>query len=146
MAFDNTSPLSYASGEVVKYINAQRGLSDPTGGPALTVTGFYNPSTGDLYDPSSSSNTANQVRISANTTNQQILGPNSARKGLIITNEQAGNNSILVRFGGVANSTAYSFPLYSGGVYETGVTVRWTGNVNVICLSGTCNVNISEFI
>lgn len=143
MAFNNTSPLSYASGEVVKYIGAQRGLSDDQGGPALTVVGFYNPSTGDLYDPGQSSNTSSASRVTANATSQQLIAANNNRKGLFITNEQTSNNTVLVKFGGVANSTSYSFVLYSGASYEMGA-VKWTGNVHVLCTSSTANVQAFE--
>lgn len=145
MAFNNTAPLSYASGDVVKYVDAQRGLADSASGPQLTVIGQYNPLTGDIFDPSAATGNVATTRLTANTTDQQLVVSNTSRKGLMIVNEQSGNNTILIKFGGNANSTVYTFPLYSGGIYEMNPQMKWTGNVHVICAAGTCNVVVSDF-
>lgn len=144
MAFSNTAPLSYAQGDVVKYVNAQRGVSDDVGGPALTVIGLFNPNNSDVFDPSIGANTATSTRITANTTSQQIAAANTNRKGMYLVNELGSNTTILVKFGSApANTTAYTFPIYPGGIYELG-SIRFTGNVHIVTASGSSNVISTE--
>jgi hypothetical protein len=138
MAFNNTAPLSYAQGEVVKYIDAQRGLSEEVGGPKVTIVGLLNPNSNDIFDISRTTNTTATARIAANTTSQQLFAANTARKGMVIINEDS-SARCLIRYGSAANDSNYTYRLEAGYTFEMGQPI-WQGNVHVITTSSTANV------
>jgi hypothetical protein len=133
MAFNNTSPLSYATGQVVKYINAMRGVSDDVGGPKLNVIGLYSPGSGDLYDPSPTSNTANVYSVATTSNSAIIVSANSSIRGAVIVNESA--NTLYIAYANSASPTAYSYAIPALAVWEAPPRV-WTGNISGFLGSG----------
>jgi hypothetical protein len=142
MAFTNSAPLSYAGGEVVKYVDAQRGVSEIAGGPKLTIVGLFDPNTNNVFDVSETASTANTNRLVANTTSQQMFPANASRKGMVLNNE-SGSISILLKYGSGANSTSYTYKVYPGYIFEMPKPI-WKGNVHIIAVSSTADIQSTD--
>lgn len=141
MSFSNTAPLSYSQSEVVKYIDAQRGVAESIGGPAVRIVGLYSPATNDIYDPRPASNTATITAVAANTTSATFLSANTARKSCVISNPSAA--TLYLRYGtGTANSTNWTYAVYTGGVFE--MNFIWTGAITGFLSTGTGTIQVTE--
>lgn len=143
MSFNNTAPLSYAAGEVVKYIDAQRGVAETVGGPKLAIVGLYAPKTNDLYDPDRSSNTTIITTVAANTTAQQLLAANTSRQSFVITNENSSNAILYIAYANTANATYYTYSLYANATLE--MAFKYTGPIWGALSSNTGSVRITDF-
>lgn len=140
MAFNNTAPLSYASGEVVLYVDAQRGVAESAGGPHVTINGVYSPRNNDVYEPDQTSNTSSITSAAANTTSAVLIAGNVNRKGVVIVNEA--NATLYIAFANTANNSAYTYPVYANGVFE--MVHKWTGPISGILSTGTGAIRITE--
>jgi tricorn protease-like protein len=134
MAFNNTSPLSYAFGAIVKYIDAARGVSEDIGGPKLEVVGVYDKKTGDIAEFNQTSNTANVYSVAVTANSSLLIAANTSTRGATMVNESA--NTLFIAYAANANSSVYTYAIPSQATWEMPNRV-WTGPISGFLGGGT---------